>query len=131
MELTESGPAAPAEVWRRYTQPGLWPTWAPHLVAVDYPHEAIRPDTTGVVRGGVGWVALPVPFTIDSVDETAMTWSWTARLGPIPIAFDHGVRPADRGGATAWVRIGLPLPLAAAYAPLARWALRRLVSDAA
>ena len=108
MELTESGPAAPAEVWRRYTQPGLWPTWAPHLVAVDYPHEAIRPDTTGVVRGGVGWVALPVP-----------------------IAFDHGVRPADRGGATAWVRIGLPLPLAAAYAPLARWALRRLVSNAA
>jgi hypothetical protein len=98
---------------------------------VDYPHETIRSGTTGVVRGGVGPLALPVPFTVDAVDEAAMTWSWTARLGPIPIAFDHGVRTAGHEGATAWVRIGLPLPLAAAYAPLARWALRRLVSDAA
>jgi hypothetical protein len=43
------------------------------------------------------------------------------------VAFDHGVDEAATGS-RAWVVTHAPWPVAAGYAPVARWALQRLVT---
>lgn len=117
--LTTSGAATTEQVWQRYVTPELWPTWAPHIRRVTCADERVRAGSSGVVHGPAG---LRVPFEVLVVDEVERRWSW--RVGrPIGITMDHGVDD-DPEGARAWV--GLPLALAA-YAPVARLALRRLV----
>mgnify|MGYP003896140633 CR=1 FL=1 len=122
--LGATGPADPQTVWARYTRPALWPTWAPHIREVDYPHSVIVPATTGRVTGMGGLVAV---FHVDSVEEDERRWSWSVRSGPLRLAFDHGVDPAP-AGSTAWLVTHAPWPVTVAYAPLARLALGRLVS---
>ena len=79
---------------------------------------------TGV--GGV--VAL---FRIDAVDDTARTWSWSVRSGPLRLSFDHGVDTAEQGTghvSTAWLVTHALWPVALGYAPVARYSLGRLVA---
>ncbi len=122
--LSASGPADPETVWDRYTRPALWSTWSPQIREVDYPYAVVRPDSTGRVTGVGGVVAV---FHVVSVDESARTWSWRVRSGPLRVAFDHGVDPAP-GGSRAWLVTHAMLPVTVAYAPLARLALGRLVA---
>ena len=56
-----------------------------------------------------------------------MRWSWWVGLGPLGMPMDHGV-DAEGDGSRAWARMYLPSWALAPYAPLARLALRRLVS---
>jgi len=70
---------------------------------------------------------LRVPFTITAVDPHERTWSWVARLGPVPLTLDHEVHAHRRGSSTALTMEG-PAPVILGYAPLAWVALRRLVS---
>ncbi|WP_377639600.1 SRPBCC family protein [Oryzobacter terrae] len=131
LRVAATGPRPPEEVWDRYTRPAAWPTWAPHLREVDHPHETVRPGTTGRVTGVGGLVAV---FHVDAVDEEARRWTWRARSGPVRLAFEHGVDAATPesghpGGSTAWILARGPGPLVLGYAPLARWALGRLVAD--
>lgn len=120
LRITASGEASPDEVWKRYVTPDLWPTWAPQLRRVTCPDDTIAPGSTGVAHG-LGPVR--VPFAVLTVDDAARTWSW--RVGrPIGITMAHGVDRGSQGGSSAWVEIPLAL---AAYAPIARLALRRLV----
>lgn len=137
LRRSATGPVNPDEVWDRYTRPARWPGWSPHLREVDYPGAVIRPGTTGRVTGVGGVVAV---FRIDAVDHAARTWSWSVRSGPLRVSFDHGVDQAgvDRagadsgheGGSTAWLVTHAPWPVAVGYAPLARFALGRLVAPA-
>jgi hypothetical protein len=124
IRLSAEGPLDPDAVWRRYTEPARWNTWAPHLSEVDYPHKRVRAGTTGRASGPGGVVAL---FRVESVDPDARTWSWSVRTGPLRLSFDHGV---DEVGADsrAWVVIHAPWPVAIGYAPVARWALEKLVT---
>lgn len=103
--------------------PALWSTWSPHIRGVDYPGERLRAATSGRVRGPF---ELRVAFTVDEVDEAARTWSWTVHVGRIAVVLRHGVQAVD-GGSRTWLRIDGPGPLLAAYAPVARFALGRLV----
>lgn len=123
LRLTARGPADVGEVWARYTQPRRWAGWAPHLREVQYPEGVIEPDTTGIVRG----MGLAARFRIDSLDEEARTWAWTVRLGPLQVTFDHGVGE-EPNGSCAWVVIHAPWPVVVGYAPIARYALGRLVA---
>lgn len=125
MHLTHTvrGPLDVATAWERYARPVLWSTWAPQITGVDTAAGRLAAGVTGRVRGPLG-VALP--FEVLDVDETARTWSWRVRAGPLAVVLEHGVRP-DGDGTATWLRISAPAALAVAYLPVAHLALRRLV----
>jgi hypothetical protein len=114
--------------WERYADPGLWSTWAPQIQRVETVMDRLVAGGSGTVRAGLlGWPTLGVPFRVLEVDETAMEWSWEARLGVLRLRLEHGVTPHPTGSAT-WLRVRGPLPVVLAYAPVARLALGRLVA---
>lgn len=121
--IAAEGSAAVADVWARYTQPTLWPTWAPQIRAVDVDGDVLAPGMVGVVHGPL---LIRVPFRIRDVDPVRLRWSWQVGYGPIGIRLDHGV-DAVGAGSRAWVRMHVPALLALPYEPLAALALRRLV----
>lgn len=123
LNLSARGDATAATIWERYATIARWRTWAPHIRRVEASAERIAPGLTGTVHGPVG---LRVRFRIDAVDEPR-SWSWTARLGPVRLALDHGV---ELDGRTTLRMRGLA-PVILGYAPIARWALARLVRDRA
>ena len=126
--LRAHGSASPATAWERYADPRLWSTWAPHLAGVDLEAES-APRLAAGLRGRVAPVVGPrLPFEVLSVDPDAMTWAWRVHLGPVVLHLVHDVRPHGTGSATGLVMRG-PLALVAGYAPLARWAIGRLVAD--
>jgi hypothetical protein len=124
LTLHANGDAHPDVVWERYAQPGNWATWAPQIRRVEASAARLAPGMTGRVVG-VGGVS--VGFVVDDVDEQARRWSWRAHLGPITLHLTHGVR-ARPGGSATWLTVDGLLPVVIAYAPLARFALGRLVA---
>lgn len=119
------GPAAPDEVWRRYSHASQWSTWAPQIRRVSGASDPVAAGDHGWVRGPF---PLRVPYAVLDVDPDAQRWTWRVGLGPASVVMEHGVDALDVGS-RAWVRIALPAPLALPYAPLARLALRRLVGS--
>jgi polyketide cyclase/dehydrase/lipid transport protein len=127
LTLHATGPAAPDEVWERYAVLGRWPSWAPQITGVDVagPTDGrLRTGLRGRVRGPLG---IAVPFVVEDVDERARRWVWTVRAGPLRLRLVHWVAPAPDGGSTTGLRLRGPAPVLAGYAPLASWALHRLV----
>ncbi|MGY1622345.1 SRPBCC family protein [Geodermatophilus sp. SYSU D00965] len=124
LTLHATGPEAPAEVWERYAVPARWPEWAPQITGVELPVPRLAAGVHGRVRGPLG-VALP--FVVDAVDEPARRWSWTVALGPVRLHLLHWVAEGPDGGSTTGLRMAGPAPLVLGYAPLARWAIGRLV----
>lgn len=121
-----SGDLGPAAVWERYTEPARWTGWAPHLRAVRCADPRLRVGTTGTVHGPLG---VRARFRVTAVDERARTWAWSVRCGPVRVHLAHGVEPTPgASGTTTWLRLTGPAPVVLAYAPLARAALRRLVT---
>jgi hypothetical protein len=126
--LHARGAASPAAAWERYADPRLWSTWSPQIQRVETDTARLVPGTVGVVRAGLlPRPTVPVPFTVEEVDEAARTWTWRVRLGPATLHLEHGVT-SDVAGSATWLRVRGPLPVVAAYAPLARLALGRLVA---
>lgn len=123
LTLAASGEAAPHVVWDRYLFPSEWPSWAPHITSVEYPHRELSPGADGVVHGPVG-VALD--FRVLAVDRATRTWSWRVGVGRLGVRLDHTVHGVGPGTRTTLV-VHAPRALALPYAPLASWALRRLV----
>ena len=121
--LHASGPADPETAWGRYRQPQGWARWAPQISRVEASAERIAPGVTGRVYGPL-WVS--VDFEIERVDEGARSWTWRVHRGPITLRLHHAVAPRG-SGSRASLGIEGPLPLILGYAPLARFALSRLV----
>ena len=129
--LRARGPVDPATAWERYADPRLWSTWAPQIQRVSTDVERLVAGATGTVHAGLtSWPTVPVAFEVLALDETARTWAWRAYLGPVSLRLEHGVTAYGHGSAT-WLRVHGPLPMVAAYAPVARLALTRLVADRA
>lgn len=113
------------EAWERYADLSLWPTWAPQISRVEASGDRLGFGVTGSLFGPFD---VPVAdFVIEAVDERAHRWSWTVRRWPITLKLDHALIKQGGGSATS-LRIEGPLPVLVAYAPIARFALQRLVS---
>ena len=129
--VSASGPLDADEVWERYARPALWQTWAPQIRSVEVGVERLAGGETGRVHGPLG---LAVDFTVDSWDDDAREWSWSVRprapvvrgLPGTRIRLVHGV-VADGSGSRTWLRVTGFAPIVAAYLPVARLALHRLV----
>ena len=116
------GPAPVEEVWDRYATLARWPEWSPQISRV----EASADRLALGVRGSVFLVGgLPLGFTVTSCRPEERAWSWQVRLGPVTLDLEHAVFPAGSGSRTTLSMTG-PALVVAAYAPLARLALRRL-----
>lgn len=133
VHLAVGGPIDPSLAWERYARTDRWTWWGQHLraVEVDGGEEGarIRVGLTGRVVAIGGVVAR---FRVDAVDEAARTWSWTVRVGPVRLRLAHSVVAAtqigtQREGTLTRVVMRGPLPVTMAYAPVAAWALARLV----
>ncbi|MGC1208119.1 MAG: hypothetical protein WA880_09220 [Ornithinimicrobium sp.] len=105
---------------------------------MDYPLPWLQAGTTGTVCGPLG---LRVPFTVDAVDEQGKTWAWTVRLRVrdhdiVTLALAHGVQEhgveehrveEQAKGCATWLTLDGAWPVVQGYAPIARYALGRLV----
>jgi Polyketide cyclase / dehydrase and lipid transport len=118
-----TGPVPPAQVWERYAVPERWPDWAPQIARVQASAPRIGPGVTGRVWGPLG---VRIRFVVTEVDERLRTWAWSVRLGRLRLRLEHGV-DADPAGSATWLRVHGPAPVVAAYLPVARLALHRLV----
>jgi hypothetical protein len=124
LTLHATGPVDPAEVWERYAVPARWPSWAPHITGVELAVPRLAAGAAGRVHGPGG---LALPFEVEAVDEAARRWSWRVHAGPVTLHLVHWVTAAPDGGTTTGLRTSGPAPVVLGYAPLATWALRRLV----
>lgn len=120
------GPRAADDVWDRYVRPGRWPEWAPQIRSVDYPAEVIGPGGAGVVHGPLG---LRAGFRVLDVDAhgPVRSWSWAVSAAGLRLVLRHTVEAAGDGTRTGLTVSG-PAPVVLGYLPVARWALRRLVT---
>ena len=118
-----TGTARPAVAWERYADLDAWATWAPQIRGVEADGTRLAVGRHGVVRALGG---LRVRFVVTAVDERSLRWSWIARIGPVSLSLHHEVAPDPRGTRAGLVLEG-PGPVVAAYAPLTRIALARLV----
>lgn len=123
-QVEVTGPARAVVAWERYAVLDAWTSWAPQIRAVEATGPRLERGLTGVVRVVGG---LRVPFVVTAVDERSMRWSWIARVGPVVLTLHHVVAPGPSGTVAGLVLEG-PAPLVAAYAPLTRLALARLVA---
>lgn len=122
--LHATGPLPPAEAWARYRSLDRWPQWAPQITGVDCADRELTAGARGRVRGPLG---VRLPFTIEAVDPVARSWSWTVAAGPVRVHLHHWVADGPDGGTTTGLRTTGPAALVLGYAPLAQWALHRLV----
>ena len=118
------GPVGAVVAWERYADLDAWPTWAPQIRTVEADGRRLTVGRTGTVHviGG-----LRVPFVVTAVDQLRLTWSWIARLGPITLTLHHDLQRVSEGTTAGLVLEG-PTLLVAAYGPLTRAPLTRLVS---
>ncbi|GGS67879.1 SRPBCC family protein [Streptomyces griseoviridis] len=123
MTLTAVGAASPDTAWQRYVLLDQWPRWAPHIRTVRAEGRETVPGLRGRIESVVG---VRAAFVVEDVDHGARQWAWRVRSGPVRLWLCHGVRAHPRGSAT-WLTMRGALPVLAAYAPLARIALGRLV----
>jgi hypothetical protein len=124
LTLQARGSAPVDTAWERYADPQKWPQWAPQIRRVESVGR-LRPGLTGRVYS---YVPPGIAFRVLAVDAKRKTWSWRVQLGPLSLTLEHGVREGRHGGSETWLRLHGPLPVVALYAPLARYALGRLVN---
>ena len=122
--LSAAGAASPDEAWDRYAHLARWSQWAPQITRVECDEARLVTGMTGRVIGPLG---VGVNFVVDAVDHIGRTWAWTVHVGPIQLELHHSVRSDPRGCATN-LRVEGPLAVVVPYAPLARYALSRLVA---
>lgn len=118
------GPAPTDRVWGRYHELRAWPGWAPQIRTVKADATTLTPGAQGTVHGPLG---LSIDFRILEVDAAARTWSWTVRRLGLVVRMHHDLVEL-RGGTRAGLTVTGPAVLVAAYGPVARLALRRLVA---
>jgi len=122
--LEVSGPRDADDVWDRYERPGRWPEWSPQIRAVDYPAPTLQAGLRGTVHGPFGF---PVRFRVLRVTPPR-AWSWVVSAAGVRLTLWHTVEATPAGSRTLLAIEGFA-PAVLLYLPLARLALRRLVSE--
>ena len=122
LRLVASGGVSATVAWERYARLELWPTWSPQLRRVDPPRARLATGLTGRVHGPLG---VSLDFVVEHVGER--DWRWTVSRGPLRLRLEHGVEATATGSRT-WLVLRGAAPVVLGYAPVARYALRRLVT---
>ena len=122
MILSVRGARPAAQAWEDYARIERWASWSPQIRRVDASAPRIAPGVTGTVHGPLG---VRVRFEVSAVDHRSRTWRWEVRCGGVSAGLEHRVL-ALPGGCLTTLDLDAPALLAAAYAPAAVLALRRL-----
>ena len=126
MLVEASGIARPDTVWRRFTSPSEWPSFAPQIREVTTADSRLRPGATGRVHGPG---PLAIDYDVTEVNADLRAWSWEVEAGRLRVRMHHYVLPTAKAGSRALLQVHSPLAVPAqAYRPPARAALRRLVA---
>lgn len=130
-KLRATGPVPVDVAWERYADPSQWSQWSPQIRTVETDAARLDAGMRGVVRP----VAGPgIRFRVIDVGRVGdeLFWAWVVLPPLLPtLGLRHGVRSIDREGrrlTETTLDMAGPLPLVLAYAPLALWALHRLVN---
>ncbi|MEM9466609.1 MAG: SRPBCC family protein [Actinomycetota bacterium] len=94
IETTVTTRAASAAVHELLVDTETWPTWSPHVAALDAPSTRVEP----------GWVGSPraffSPMAIDMVVDEVYPdggYDWHSTLGPWRLDYTNRVRPGTDG----------------------------------
>ena len=120
--LQAHGDAPPEVVWERCADLRRWPEWSRQITGVESSGATLKAGVTGDVIGPLGF---HVPFRV--VEVGIRRWRWEIRPLGLRLRLDHRVLARLDGAATE-LRMGGPAPMVLAYAPVAKLALRRLVT---
>ena len=113
-ERSVSTTAAPAAVWRVWSDPSTWPTWNPDVrsIKLDGPFATGTTGTMSTRQATHG-------ITLARVDEGR---SFTLEAAPIPLttfAFECRIEPGDSGGSRISQGLSMRGPLAWLFSPMA------------
>jgi hypothetical protein len=125
LTLRAAGTADLALVWRRYSQPQLWSSWAPQIRRVDCEAENLAVGVTGTVFGVVP--GLGAQFEVVEFDDAEHRWAWDIVAGPVRMHLDHASESRIGGGTSTTLVVDGPAAAVLTYAPVARISLESLV----
>jgi hypothetical protein len=125
LTLRAAGTADIALVWRRYSEPDLWTTWAPQIRRVECSAEQLGVGVTGTVFGVVP--NLGATFEVVEFDEAEHRWAWDVVAGPVRMHLDHRSESRIGGGTSTSLVVDGPAVAVLTYAPVARISLESLV----
>lgn len=125
LTLRADGTADLPLVWRRYSTPELWTTWAPQIRRVECSAPILGVGVTGTVFGVVP--NLGARFEVVDFDEDEHRWAWDVLAGPVRMHLDHRSESRIGGGTSTSLVVDGPAVAVLTYAPVARISLESLV----
>lgn len=125
LTLRADGTADLDLVWRRYSTPELWTTWAPQIRRVDCSAEVLAVGVTGTVFGVVP--NLGARFEVVEFEPAEHRWAWDVVAGPVRLHLDHRSEARIGGGTSTTLVADGPAAAVLTYAPVARISLESLV----
>ena len=125
LTLRADGTADLELVWRRYSTPELWTTWAPQIRRVDCSAPTLDVGVTGTVYGVVP--NLGARFEVVEFVEDEHRWAWDVLAGPVRMHLDHRSESRIGGGTSTTLMVDGPAVAVLTYAPVARISLEYLV----
>ena len=125
LTLRADGTADLELVWRRYSTPELWTTWAPQIRRVECSAPILEVGVTGTVYGVVP--NLGARFEVVEFAEDEHRWAWDVLAGPVRMHLDHRSESRIGGGTSTTLVVDGPAVAVLTYAPVARISLEYLV----
>jgi hypothetical protein len=125
LTLRADGTADLDLVWRRYSTPELWSTWAPQIRRVECSAETLDVGVTGTVYGVIPNIG--ASFEVVEFSEADHRWSWDVVAGPVRMHLDHRSESRIGGGTSTTLVVDGPAAAVLTYAPVARISLENLV----
>ena len=115
LTLRADGTADLDLVWRRYSTPELWSTWAPQIRRVESSADRLAVGVTGTV------------FEVVEFSEDEHRWAWDVVAGPVRMHLDHRSEARIGGGTSTTLVVDGPAAAVLTYGPVARISLESLV----
>jgi hypothetical protein len=125
LTLRADGTADLELVWRRYSTPELWTTWAPQIRRVECSAPTLDVGVTGTVYGVVP--NLGARFEVVELAADEHRWAWDVLAGPVRMHLDHRSESRIGGGTSTSLVVDGPAVAVLTYAPVARISLESLV----
>jgi hypothetical protein len=125
LTLRADGTADLDLVWRRYSTPELWSTWAPQIRRVECSAEILDVGVTGTVYGVIPNIG--ASFEVVQFSQADRLWAWDVVAGPVRMHLDHRSESRIGGGTSTTLVVDGPAAAVLTYAPVARISLENLV----